>query len=58
MTPNENTQAERPEGWKAPPEGWRCVDDEAIPRNQGDCTHWMPLPAAPNALSQTSKEKQ
>lgn len=21
-------------------------------------THWMPLPAAPNALSQTSKEKQ
>lgn len=30
-------------------EGWKCDGDQAIPRNQGDCTHWMPLPAAPGA---------
>src|ERR1041385_3826735 len=25
-------------------EGWRCDGDQCIPRNQQDCTHWMPLP--------------
>ena len=26
--------------------GWRCDGDQCIPKNQQDCTHWMPLPAA------------
>lgn len=30
-------------------EGWRCDGDDCIPRNQQDCTHWMPLPAGPTA---------
>lgn len=33
------------EEWKpglaTPREGWKCDGDEAIPRNQEDCTHWM-----------------
>lgn len=28
-------------------EGWRCDGDQVIPRNQDDCTHWMPLPEPP-----------
>jgi hypothetical protein len=28
-------------------EGWRCDDDDCIPRNQGDCTYWQPLPSRP-----------
>lgn len=35
-------------------EGWKCDGDQAIPRNQGDCTHWMPLPAAPCKPWQTT----
>lgn len=35
-------------------DGWLDCDGGMQP----DPTHWMPLPAAPNALSQTSKEKQ
>lgn len=30
-------------------DGWRTDGDECVPRNQRDCTHWMPLPEAPNA---------
>lgn len=28
-------------------EGWRCDGDECVPKNQKDCTHWMPLPKPP-----------
>lgn len=28
-------------------EGWICEGDEVIPKNQQDCTHWMPLPEPP-----------
>lgn len=34
----------RPKDWLAPEEGWRNDGDQCIPRNQSDCTHWMPLP--------------
>ncbi len=27
--------------------GWRGDGDMVIPTNQGDCTHWMPLPEPP-----------
>lgn len=36
------------EEWPCPEEGWRSDGDQCIPRNQSDCTHWMPLPAAPD----------
>lgn len=26
-------------------EGWRCDGDQCVPKNQHDCTHWMPLPS-------------
>lgn len=39
---------EHDEGWPCPEEGWRSDGDQCIPRNQSDCTHWMPLPAAPD----------
>lgn len=39
----------RPRGWRAPEEGWRNIGDQCIPRNQEDCTHWMPLPKPPEA---------
>lgn len=26
--------------------GWRCDGDQVMPRNQADCTHWLPLPPA------------
>ena len=39
---------QRPKGWQCPEAGWRGEADELIPRNQDDCTHWMPLPSAPN----------
>ena len=29
-------------------EGWRCDGDECTPKNQQDCTHWMPLPPPPS----------
>lgn len=28
-------------------EGWMCDGDRILPRNQADCTHWMPLPEPP-----------
>lgn len=37
----------RPKWWVSPAAGWRCFGDQCIPVNQQDCTHWMPLPAAP-----------
>lgn len=27
--------------------GWICDGDHVMPRNQADCTHWMPLPLPP-----------
>ena len=29
-------------------EGWRCDGDQCVPKNQHNCTHWMPLPEPPN----------
>lgn len=29
--------------------GWINERDSVVPRNQKDCTHWMPLPAPPKA---------
>ncbi len=29
-------------------EGWRCEGDKCLPKNQKDCTHWMPLPKGPS----------
>jgi hypothetical protein len=29
--------------------GFMCEGDHAVPANQDDCTHWMPLPPAPEA---------
>lgn len=40
---------DRPETWPSPEFGWRCDGDQCIPRNQEDCTHWMPLPPPPAA---------
>jgi len=34
---NEDWQPGSPE----PREGWKSEEDEGIPRNQEDCTHWM-----------------
>lgn len=28
-------------GSPSPRDGWKCEGDDAIPRNQEDCTHWM-----------------
>lgn len=28
-------------GSRSPREGWKCDEDEGIPCNQEDCTHWM-----------------
>ncbi len=39
--------ATRPKGWVSPECGWRGHQDMCIPRDQENCTHWMPLPAAP-----------
>ncbi len=33
-------------------EGWRCDGDQCVPKNQADCTHWMPLPLPPNDQAQ------
>jgi hypothetical protein len=33
--------------WDDEREGFRCADDDCIPKNQEACTHWMPLPAPP-----------
>lgn len=30
-------------------EGWINDGDQIVPRNQKDCTHWMPLPTPPSA---------
>lgn len=38
---------DRPKSWPSPEEGWCCDGDACIPVNQGDCTHWMPLPEPP-----------
>lgn len=38
---------ERRKGWPCPEYGWRCEGDDVIPKNQKDCTHWMPLPPPP-----------
>lgn len=27
--------------------GWITERDQCVPRNQKDCTHWMPLPEPP-----------
>ena len=27
--------------------GWRGVDDDCVPINQKDATHWMPMPPPP-----------
>lgn len=37
----------RPKGWVSPEHGWKGDGDQCIPRNQEDCTHWMPVPANP-----------
>jgi len=38
-------------------EGWKCHDDQVIPTNQNDCTHWMQLPGAPvAAIAHMKKE--
>lgn len=29
-------------------DGWRCDGDQCVPRNQKDCTHWMPLLEPPS----------
>lgn len=42
---------QRPKSWKSPEEGWRNCGDQCIPRNQSDCTHWMPLPSPPESQS-------
>ncbi len=36
--------------WVSPAEGWRGCGDACIPRNQDDCTHWMPLPQPPTKV--------
>lgn len=46
----------RPRGWLSPYQGWRNDGDDVIPRNQEDCTHWQPLPAAP--IEQATGEKK
>jgi len=28
--------------------GWMCEGDACMPKNQNDCTHWMPLPSGPS----------
>ena len=28
-------------------DGWLCDGDMVLPKNQSDCTHWMPLPTPP-----------
>ena len=28
-------------------DGWMTDGDQVMPRNQQDCTHWMPLPPPP-----------
>ena len=43
--------SERPSSWVSPEFGWRSDGDLCIPVNQEHCTHWMPLPAAPEARS-------
>ncbi len=30
-----------------PLSGWKTEGDGCIPKNQKDCTHWMPLPEGP-----------
>lgn len=37
----------RPRGWNSPECGFRMDGDQCIPKNQGDITHFMPLPAPP-----------
>lgn len=33
-------------------DGWMCDGDQILPINQADCTHWMPLPAAPSPTAE------
>ena len=45
----DDTYDDRPKGWNSPEQGWCADGDQCIPRNQKDCTNWMPLPPAPGA---------
>jgi hypothetical protein len=33
--------------WDDENEGWRNEGDDCVPKNQSNCTHWMPKPAGP-----------
>lgn len=42
-------------GWDDEGDGWRCEGDACVPKNQSDCTHWMPKPAGPSVVSSTDR---
>lgn len=43
--------------WNDEGNGWRCEGDECVPKNQSDCTHWMPMPPAPLDAIDTRRER-
>lgn len=47
---------DRKSKYQSPEHGWRNEGDGCIPRNQSDCTHWMPLPASPSPDRPASEE--